>query len=212
MYLFTRSARLGPGNPQDSMVWALNITEKVNQISELDVSLWTTVFSPKLGTLIWTATVEDLAVLEATDAKLIADSGYLALVEEGAKFQSGDAIDDGLVQLVHADTDAANTQPQYATVVQSALAPGNSIRGIELGVEIAQLVKKVTGRPTSFGVASSGVYGGVEWISLYDSIQQLQQADAAVSADTSLAELVDKEASKAYVTSATTQTIARRLV
>jgi hypothetical protein len=72
MYLFTRSARLGPGNLQDQLAWSFNITEKVNQISELDVGLWTTVFSPGLGTLVWTANCDDLAILEAPDDKLMA--------------------------------------------------------------------------------------------------------------------------------------------
>ncbi|MEY2435142.1 MAG: hypothetical protein QOC92_4867 [Acidimicrobiaceae bacterium] len=213
MYLFARSARLGPGNVRDSMVWSANITEKVNQISELDVSLWTTVFSPGLGTLVWTAAVEHLSVLEATDAKLAADDVYISLVEEGAKYLSADPIDDVLLQLVFADEDAANSQPQYASVVASALAPGNSTRGIELGVEIAQRAKRITGRPTSFGVASTGPYGGVEWISLYDSVDQLQKAEADIAADAGFTQFVDKEASTAYNAALPTiQTIYRRIV
>ena len=43
MYLFSRNARLGEGNPQKQLDWALRITEKVNQISEIPVQLWTTV-------------------------------------------------------------------------------------------------------------------------------------------------------------------------
>jgi hypothetical protein len=194
------------------MEWSINITEKVNQISELDVGLWTTAFSPGVGTLVWTASVEDLAVLEATTDKLAADEGYISLVEQGAKFASGDAIDDTLVQLVHADIDAANTTPNYALVVASAMAPGKSVRGVELGVDIAQRVKKLTGRPTSFGVVSTGPYGGCEWVSLFDSIEQLQQADATISADPSFAQYVDKEASAVYNASVSVQTIYRRIV
>jgi hypothetical protein len=63
MYISTRSARLAPGNLRDSMAWALSVTEKVNQISEVQVHLWTTVNSPGVGTLSWAATVEDLEVL-----------------------------------------------------------------------------------------------------------------------------------------------------
>lgn len=212
MYLFARSARLGPGHLRESVEWSLKITEKVNQISELEVSLWTTVFSPGVGTLVWTAATEDLAVLEATTDKLAVDDGYISLVDEGAKFASGDPIDDALVQLVLADVDAANSTPNYASVVRSAMAPGKTVRGIELGVDIAQRAKKITGRPTSFGVVSTGPYGGVEWISLYDSVDELQKADAAIAADASFAQYVDKEASTAYNAGVTTQTIYRRIV
>src|SRR4051794_4266605 len=73
MYLFSRTARLVPGSQVASIAWALNVTEKVNQIAEIDVSLWTRVFSPGVGMISWTALVDDLSLLEATDAKLMAD-------------------------------------------------------------------------------------------------------------------------------------------
>jgi hypothetical protein len=212
MYLFARSTRLGPGHVREAMEWSAKITEKVNQISELEVSLWTTAFSPGVGTLVWTAAVEDLAVLEATTDKLTVDDGYIALVEQGAKFASGDPIDDALVQLVLADEDAANSTPSYASVVASAMAPGKSVRGVELGVDIAQRVKKITGRPTSFGVVSTGAYGGCEWITLFDSIDELQKADAALAADPSFAQYIDKEAGAVYNASVSLQTIYRRII
>jgi hypothetical protein len=212
MYLFSRSTRLGPSNQREAMEWSVNVTQKVNQISELEVSLWTTVFSPAVGTLAWTAAAETLAQLEATNDKLVADDSYLSLVEEGAKFSSGDAIDDAVVQLILADPDAANTQPQYATVVQAVLTPGSSARGIEIGVEIAQRVKKVTGRPTSFGAALAGPYGGVGWFIVYDTVEQLQAAGEAIDADASFVQFVDKEASKLYQVGATVQTAYRRII
>ena len=212
MYLFSRSARLGPGNLREAMAWSVDMTEKVNQVSELDVSLWSTAFSPGLGTLVWTARVDDLAVLEATDAKLIADDGYHSLVEKGVKFASGDAIDDALIQLVHADPDAATSAPQYASVVRSVLTPGSSTRGIEFGIEIAQRAKKITGRPISFGVAATGPYGGVDWISLYDSVEQLQKAQEATTADADFTKFVDSEAGKLYLSGVTVQTVYRKIV
>jgi hypothetical protein len=210
MYLFTRSARLAPGKLEKSMAWAFQITEKVNQISELDFNLWTRVFSPGSGTLVWTATVEDLSVLEATEAKLGADSGYLSLVDTGASLGSDDAIDDGLLQFVHADPSAAGIQPQYANVVEAVMAPGSSGRGIELGVEIAQRAGRIVGCPTSFGVAATGVYGAVEWITLFDSVQQLQRGQEALANDADFTQTIDKEASKVYLANAM-QTTYRRL-
>jgi hypothetical protein len=211
MYIFSRSARLAPGNPQKMMTWALQMTEKVNQITELDVRLWTTVFSAGVGTLVWTSVVEDLATLEASEAKLNVDSGYLSLAEEGANFASGQGVDDMVVRLLLADPDRNTTQSQYATVVQAVLAPGSTQRGIELGIEISQRAKGITGRPTSFGVATTGVYGTVEWISVYESIEQVQQAEQTLGSDVEFARFVDKEASKVYLPG-TTQTAFRRIV
>jgi len=211
-YLFTRQSRLAPGNLLDSMAWAVKVTEKVNAISEIPVSLWTPVFSPGLGTLTWTTIVEDLNQLEALDAKLMADSGYLSIVDEGAKYASDQGVDDALVNLVHADPDRPNSERAYASLVQATLTPGNSTRGIEVGVEIAQRAKKITGRPTSFGVAETGVYGGVGWIVLYDSVDQVQAASQALAADTSFSQYIDKEASKVYLHGSATQAVSRRVI
>ena len=211
-YLFTRQLRLAPGNLLDSMAWSAKITEKVNAISEMPVSLWTTVFSPKLGTLSWTVAVEELSQLEALDAKLMADSGYTALADEGARYTSDAGVDDTLINVIHADPDAATGDRQYAGAVQAVLAPGHAARGIELGVEIAQRAKKITGSPCSFGASQTGVYGAVVWIALYDSVDQVQKAGEALAADKGLSELLDKEASKAYQASGSTQTMYRRVI
>src|SRR5436190_19102365 len=79
MYLFSRRARLSPGNTREAMAWATAITEKVNQISGLPVSLFTQVFSPGVGTLVWSTFVPDLATLEAATDKLNTDDGYISM-------------------------------------------------------------------------------------------------------------------------------------
>jgi hypothetical protein len=210
MYLFTRSARLRAGHLQESLAWAVKITEKVNQVSEVGATLWSPFASPAIRSLTWVAMIEDLAVIEATDAKLMADPGYLALAEEGAAFATDSGIDDSLWQILYADPEAASSAPQYVNLVTAVLAPGHSVRGIELGVEIAQRAQQITGRPTSFSIAETGAYGAVEWAGLADSIQQVQAARQALTADQEFARLLDTEASTAYLPEAT-QAIVRRI-
>ena len=202
MYLFSRSVRLAPGNVEKSLAWSFKITEKVNQIAEPEVSLWTTVFSARSGRLVWTSIVEDLVTLETVEAKLLADSGYLALVEEGAKFGSDEGVDDNLVQMLFPDPRAAEVTAQYATTIQATLAPGGMTRGAELGVDIAQRAGKITGCPTSFAMAATGTYGAVEWITVYESIEQLQKAQETLALDSDFTKLIDLEASKVYLTGA----------
>ena len=115
------------------------------------------------------------------------------------------------MRFVHADPDGASATPQFASVVQAVLAPGHTVTGIELGVEIAQRAKAITGRPTSFGASVTGTYGGVGWISLYDSMDQVQQANEALAADADFAALLDAKASAAYLAGASTQTLHRKI-
>jgi hypothetical protein len=198
MYLFSRMVRLGAGNPEKQLDWALKITEKVNQISEIPVTLWSSVFSPRSQSLVWTATAEDLLTFETVEGKLVSDSGYVALVEEGAKHTSNDPIDDGLLQIVFADPAAAEMEATYATTVQATLAPGSSTRGMELGVETAQRAGKITGCPTSFAVSLTGPYGSVEWLTVYRSVEELQRGQEAIAADPSFAKLADEQLSQVY--------------
>jgi hypothetical protein len=211
MYIFTRSARLAPGNLRDSMAWAFSVTEKVNQISEAQFHLWSTVNSPGVGTVSWAATIEDLEVLEATDAKLMADDSYHSLVEQGAKHLSADALNDSLMRLIVADADASATATNFVSVNQTMLAPGNSVRGIEVGVEIAQRAKKSVGRPVSFGASTTGEYGAVAWIGYYESVQQLQTAQEALAADIDFAKYLDKEASQVFLSDRSSVTWYRKV-
>jgi hypothetical protein len=199
MYLFSRSVRLGAGNPEKQLAWALKVTEKVNQISEVPVQVWSSVFSPRAQTLVWTATVDDLLTLETIEDKLISDSGYVSLVEEGATHGSDDPIDDALLQFVFADPATTEIEATYATTIQATLAPGGMARGIELGVETAQRAGKITGCPTSFGTSVTGTYGSVEWITIFSSIEQMQRGQEAIVADADFGQMVDMELSKVYL-------------
>jgi hypothetical protein len=194
------------------MDWALRITEKVNQISEMPVSLWTTVFSPRAGQFVWSSTFEDLLTMETTFEKLFADKGYASLVEEGGTHASGDAVDDGLLQFLFVDPKAADIESKYAGVIRTTVAPGGLVKGMELGVETAQLAGKITGSATSFASGVTGAYGLVEWITLYASIEEVQRAGDALAADASFTQKVDKELSKVYLPGVAEQSLLRRIV
>jgi len=210
MYLYSTSVRSGVVNPVKVMDWALRMTQKINQISEVPSALWGSVMSPAMGSLAWTAVVSDLAVIEDTEAKLAADPAYLDLIDEAATLLSTDAADQMVMQLVHGDRDAATIDAQYATTVRATVAPGSMRAGIELGVGLAQQVKQVTGLPTSFAVGVTGDYGAVMWVSLAESIQQVQAANEALNANEDFAEAVDTGAAEAYLPGAV-QTITRKI-
>lgn len=211
MYLFYRSARLGPGSAHEEMAWSVSITEKVNQISEAKFNLWTPFMSPGVNTLVWTTYVEDLAVLEATNDKLIADSGYMMLLEQSARYASNDAINDGLSQLIVSDLDPNAPEPSYVNVVSARLAPGGYTKGIEVGIEIAERAKKITGVPVSFGMDMTGNYGGLSWTSGYATIQDLQRAGETLNSNPDFAAFLDKSISTCYQPQAT-QTVFRRII
>ena len=211
MYLFHRSARLGPGSAHEQMSWSLSMTEKVNQISETPVSLWTPFLSPGVNTLIWTTMVDSLSTLEAANDKLLVDEGYHMLLEQGARYASTDAINDGLVQFLQLEATNVTNPPAYVSVVQAQLAPGSYVHGIEVGLEIAQRAKAASGVDVSFAIATTGIYGQVEWHAGYDSVEHLQRANEALNADISFAQYLDSEVKQVYQPTGATQKVFRRL-
>jgi hypothetical protein len=211
MYLFSRTARLRPGDTRESMAWALGITEKVNQITSLNIGLWTTVLSRGVGTLSWSTVVENLTQLEDAEAKLMVDDGYLDLLDQGAQYSSGEAIDDAVGQIVAGDLDPSR-QPTHAAVVQAELAPGGFAKGIEAGIEIADRATKLSGLPTVFMIASTGTYGGVAWLTTASSLEALERGEQATNGDPDFIRYIDEVASKVYQAQGTMQTLFRRIV
>ena len=154
MYLFTRRVRLAPGNTRAAMTWATEITEKVNEITGLNVRLYASTFSPEVGALSWSTFVPDLATLEAANDKLLVDDAYVSMVDAGAKFAHGGA-DDALSQIIHGAPDATR-QIEYVTTVQTVCASGSLTKGIELAVEIAQRAEKTMGTPVLVATGTTG--------------------------------------------------------
>jgi len=212
MYLFGRRGRIAPGNNRGALAWATEVTQKVNEVVEIPVTLYTSVFGPEVGTLVWSVFVPDLATLERNTDRLQADDGLLDLTDRGAQFTVG-GLDDTLAQIIHGEPDPTR-QIQYVAVVQAVCANRNLARGMAVGVEIAQMAEKITGSPTLFASGATGPYGGVAWFTGFESIQALQTQQEALAADAGWIELLDREAGTAYQENPdlTTSRVYRRLL
>lgn len=196
MYLFVRRARLAGGRTREAMSWATEMTEKVNRITALGVSLYQQVFSAEFGTVSWSAFVPDLAAIEAAGDKLAADDDYISSADRGAELTVG-GLDDSLFQVIHGEPDPTRTI-EYVSAVRAVCANGQVARGMRVGVELAQKAEEITGTPTLFAAELSGVYGAVGWLSAFADIGTMQREQEALNGDESWLALVDREAGSAY--------------
>lgn len=209
MYLYTRRVQLAATHQQDGTEWAADIAAKVNQITSLNVGLWGTMLSPAVGQLSFGCAVETLADIEDAEAKLLADPMYLEAVQRGAALITG-GVDDECAQFL-VGGDEPGFMPSYVAVVRSALANGHFQAGVAGGIEIAERATKISGLPTAFLLSTTGVYGGVGWITSAETLAALEKAEQAINADPGFIGLVDGH-SGSYLPGATTQTIWRRIV
>ena len=99
MYLFSRSRQLNPANARKGAGLAVEIGQKVREITGLDLSVWTTALSTDVGMISWVALVEHLTDLEAATDKLAVDGAFGDLIEQNDALFVGPATDT-LSQLV----------------------------------------------------------------------------------------------------------------
>jgi hypothetical protein len=211
MYLFGRRARLAGGKIRESMAWATGIAEKVTQISGTPVGVWSQVYSPEVGEIVWVTFMPDLSALEAFSDKCLVDDGYIAEVERGAQFILPGSVGDVLQVILHGEPDP-NREVNYTAVVRTTIS-GGIANGTTLGIEIAQKAEALTGTPTAFLADATGNFGGVSWITAYASIEEVERAQMTINTDPGFVELLDSRAATAYadVPGASTQTLYRRI-
>jgi hypothetical protein len=190
MYLFVRRARLAGGQTRASMMWATEITDRVNQVTGLGVTLHAQVFSAEVGELVWAAAVPDLATLEKGFEKLQVDDFYIAEQDRAHAFMTGPPSDI-LQQIVHGQM-AEQGIGSYTTAGSSVCADGQMSRGVGVAIEVAERVRELTGASTTVSVAQTGPYGGVTWSTAYPGIESLEAAQQAMAADTDLARFIDE--------------------
>ena len=210
MYRFARMVQL-TGNPTKSTEWAVTIGEKVNQISEVPFTLWTTVLSPAVGLCAWTTTVDTVAEIETLEAKLVVDSGYLTLLAAGSEHIIPGSVNDSLATIIHESPRARSGTFHYASITAAQVQPGQFRRGVELGVEFAQKAHALTGLETSFEAAVTGNMGTITWLLAADTLEQLQRGEDTLNGDESFVTLIDTDGAKAYQPTATVSYFRRLL-
>jgi hypothetical protein len=211
MYLFTRSGRLARGQIREAIAWTGEVTEKVNQISDLPVSLWQTVMSPDVGRMTWSTMTDELEALQAIEDKLLADNSYVDLVDRGAAFTTGD-LQDQLATIVHAPADIAERQAGYVTVVTAQATNGQFGRAVEVAIQIAQKATALSGVDTSVALANTGPYAQLAWITGAADLAELQRSEQAINSDPGFVAFLDDAAGDVYVPGSGQQTISRRIV
>lgn len=211
MYLFTRTARIRNGQQAPAVAWAMEMTGRVNQMTDLGVQLWTTILSPGLGTLAWSALVPDLTTLNSADDKLAADPSYLSELTKSADLMADDSVDDVVMHLIHTAGDAP-ADAHFAEIVTSAASAGHLARAGEIGVEVAERAATLSGSAASFFVAATGPYGGCAWISTAETLDALEEGLRKVTLDPGFIAYLDDHTAGVYRPELSIQSMWRRLM
>jgi hypothetical protein len=209
MYFFTRTARVRSGQMGPATSWAIDLTGRVNQITDLGLQLWGSILSPQTGTLAWSTFVGDLTTLNSANDKLATDPGFLDQSAQGGDLMAENTLDDITMHLIHTAGEPVS-DPHFATIVTTAMLPGGYAKGAEVGVELAERAATLSGVATSFLIAATGPYGGCAWIAATETLEELDRGGRQVSLDADLVAYLDQHTVGVYRPESGIQTMWRR--
>lgn len=195
MYIFNRRGQLIGGQTRASMMWATEITERVRQVTGLEVMLYAQFLSADVGELVWGTVVPDMATLETGFDKCLIDDFYVAEQDRAVTFMTGPPTD-SLQEIVYGE--AKGEAPAYGTNITTTCRPGMLERGLTNAVELAMRADDIAGTHTFVTLHTTGPYGTISWSAGHPGIESVQAAQTALNGDPGWARFVDERVGDVY--------------
>ena len=181
MLLFSRVVTL-TGSPRRALPWAMEITSYVNAHSTLPFTCWSGSFGYPLGTMAWSAMVESQAQLAEATGGLLADEGYLDLLDAAADLVTTPG-QDLLRQVVYGTPGDPPPIGAVAAITTATAVVDRMADALGWAVQIAQYVEGVIGTPVGVLTDSFGTMGGIAWIGLQPDLPAAEAAGAKMRGD-----------------------------
>jgi hypothetical protein len=210
MIVFQRMVTL-QGPPEEVAPWALEITDAVNKRTHLNVSLWQGLFGGPVGTLVWSALVDNLTALEAATDSLASDASFASLMSRARDWTTTPA-EDVVLRIAHT-AGGDYVRPAvgaYAEGTAAIPAEGQLAKAAAFGVEIADLHSQLTHSSVLFCTSEYGAFGEMRWLALYDSAAEVDAAAEAIAKDDQYGKKLDA-AGALFVEGLARRTLARRI-
>lgn len=197
--------------PQEVVPWAMEITEAVNQTTELETSLWQGLFGGPLGTMAWSTLVENLTALEAAFDTLGADQRFLDLQAKASDWVQTPG-EDTLLRMVHV-TGGEYDRPgvgAYAEVTSAVPAEGRLAEASAWAVDIADLHASLTEQSVLVCTSAYGDFGRIAWLGLSESAAAIDAGAEAIAKDEDYVAKLD-QGGGLFQEGSATRTLARRI-
>jgi hypothetical protein len=210
MQMFQRVAAF-EGPPLEVGAWAGEITELVNDRTHLNVSLWQGLFGGPVGTMAWSALIDNLTALEVATDTLATDPAYLDLIAKARDWTRG-APEDSLLRMVHT-AGGDYVRPgvgAYSEITTAIPAEGKLVKAAAFGVQIADMHSQLTHASVLFCSSAYGAFGEMRWLALYDSAAAVDTAAELVAKDDDYGAKLD-DAGDLFVEGSARRMLARRI-
>lgn len=181
MNLFSRNLSVDPLRAVEGYTFGAELAARVTKTTGLAVSVWRPLYGTPAGTISFSCRVDSLAAMGAASDKLEADKGYMDLLASNDGRLIG-PLQDNMSQFVSIAGEP-NLAGRYVSIITAQMAPGKLMESMTWSVEILEHVVKLTGVGGSLVRGLFGPYATIAWLGLYESLEQLDTADAQEMAD-----------------------------
>ena len=209
MHLWTRTRQVDVLQGPQALAFAVDMAELATSALALEVVPWTAVYGLPLGTVVYSVQVDSQAAIATALAKLGADEGYHRLIEESGRLLYTGPGEDQIGEIVHV-AGSGESNGAFASVVLAQCAPGRIAEATAWGVDILSHASKLTGLDGAFVRSLYGPWASLAWISLAESMDEVDGATAAMAADAGYLERID-DGGPLFLPGSASQRLLRRL-
>jgi len=175
MYLFSRECVVAS---PEAMAPAKAISDYVTGSRDRELALYSIAYGAAWNRLTFSTWVDDLATMEESTATLAADAKYLELLLAFGPHVS--MVNDNLFNVVHStSTEAELTFPNVVWSVTGVAKISKIVEATIGGAQLCDAWKAATGVDATFGSAVTGQFGGIGWLSGYESFAEFDKAQGA---------------------------------
>ena len=166
MYIFSRSTIAALGRQFDAIPAAVGVAQMVTKVTGHEVNVFTARFGAPQGSVMWSARTESMAELQGITDKLMADAGYLEMLESMNGLFMAPA-EDRLSRVLTAPIEGATSK--YYGVTGAAMANGKQADAIAFGIKTAEYIGTSLGTMSAFTKSAYGGFNDVSWLVAFDS-------------------------------------------
>ena len=177
MYVFQRQMRVMGGAA--AIGWAMEVTARVKETTEMPVSLWLGQAGFPNGTLAWSMRTEGMAQLTEMNDKLQADDTLNKMIIDHAREFVVEVAPDRLAMIIHGEITGEAPVGSFIGVVTAHASPGKWGEAGAWATSIADMYGGIVGKPVVVGATMAGAMGEYSWFIRHEDGASIDAATAA---------------------------------
>lgn len=159
--------------------WAMEVTSRVQEVTEMPASLWMGQAGFANGTLAWSMPTDGMAQLSEMNDKLQGDDKLNKLIVDHGRDYVVDVMPDRLAMIIHGEITGAAPVGSFIGAVVAYAAPGKWGEAGAWAPKIADMYTDITGKPAVVTATTAGTMGEYSWFVRHEDGASIDAATAA---------------------------------